>query len=394
MQRFEICAICDDDGVDDFAAPTSPPLVQVEDIQSDTTIQEVLDMISQQLGGKASTFKGCLHLYVEESIYQSPAQPGMANEDGHAADECTVVDTHPHDERLARSNTWRRLELAPAQQGTDAATPIRSPRLLDPASTVRAADLFNLFASSGQESGCRVIISNLDPSNYWHERKRVDAPAHNPTPRAPEHLALLNQLASEKAGRHHKQTNLPRHIKDWRKLQRHAQHIAAPPVRCCFQCGMLNYPKDGDELVVQNISSKRDCRAYRVFRYYIWKLISDRSGRHSDNTTRENAKNEVFLCEPQPAGGCRVYSCSACKRLCSKRDGGRTTYEQCSTDQLDLFDGNRSDGTYDSIGIGDKQPKEYAVLTVKDRMSLAVLQVSLSISDTPARGTSLCLTAP
>ena len=48
--------------------------------------------------------------------------------------------------------------------------------------------------------------------------------------------------------------------------------------------------------------------------------------------------------------------------------------------RLDLFDGHRSDGSYDSIGIGDKQPKEYAVLTVKDRMSLAVLQVRHSIS--------------
>ena len=36
--------------------------------------------------------------------------------------------------------------------------------------------------------------------------------------------------------------------------------------------------------------------------------------------------------------------------------------------------------SYDSIGIGDKHPKEYAVLTVKDRMSLAVLQVRHSIS--------------
>ena len=405
MQRFEDCPVCDDENVGDFAAPRlSPPLVQVEDIQRDTTIQELLDKIGQQLGGKSSAFKGSLRLYVEESISKSPAmpQPGMTAVDGDArsaatnasepsasdgdtcaaatdASEPSASSAAAHVAAAARASAASANAAEPSPD-TEAALPERSPRLLDPTSTVEAADLFNLFAASGQESGCRVIISNLDPGNYWHERKRVDAPAHNPTPRAPEHLALLNQLASEKASKHHRQTHLPRYSKDWRKLQVHAQHIAAPPVRCCFQCGMLNYPKDGDEILVQNISTKHDCRAYRVFRYYIQKLISDRGGRHPDETTRENAKNEVFLCEPEPNGGCRVYSCSACKRLCAKRGTGRTTYEQCSTDRLDLFDGHRSNGSYDTIGIGDKQPKEYAVLTVKDRMSLAVLQVRHSIS--------------
>ena len=39
---------------------------------------------------------------------------------------------------------------------------------------------------------------------------------------------------------------------------------------------MLNYPKEGDVILVQNISVKSDCRAYRVFKYYIRKLIRDR----------------------------------------------------------------------------------------------------------------------
>ena len=86
-------------------------------------------------------------------------------------------------------------------------------------------------------------------------------------PRAPEHLGMLNNLASQRA-KPGAGTHLPRHRKTWRKLATHAQHVAASPTHCCFQCGMLNYPKEGDEIVVSNITNRRDCRAYRVFRYY------------------------------------------------------------------------------------------------------------------------------
>ena len=231
-------------------------------------------------------------------------------------------------------------------------------------------DSVNLFNHLG-----RVVISNLDPGSYWHARRRVDAPAHNPTPRAPEHLAMLNNLAGQRT-KPAVGTHLPTDKRTWRRLSMHAQHVAAAPTRCCFQCGMLNYPKEGDEIVVQNVRKKVDCRAYRVFRYYIKKLIADKVARHSDNTTLCEAKQSVFLCKPQEGGGCRVYTCAACKKLCRQRNGQQTVYEQCSAAKLNLFDGHDADGTYASIGIGDKQAPEYAALTVNDRLALGVLHMA------------------
>eukprot|EP00964_Phaeocystis_antarctica_P035678 scaffold20396_cov92-Phaeocystis_antarctica.AAC.1 len=54
-------------------------------------------------------------------------------------------------------------------------------RHLDPAATVEEVDLFNNLG--------RVVISTLGgPESYRKARSRVDEGAHNPTPRAPEHL--------------------------------------------------------------------------------------------------------------------------------------------------------------------------------------------------------------
>ena len=82
----------------------------------------------------------------------------------------------------------------------------------------------------------------------------------------------------------------------------------------------------------------------------------------------------VFLCTPVEGGGCRVYACNACKRLCRRRE--EKEYRQCTAAELDLFDGHDEDGSYVSIGIGDKQAPEYAALTVHDRLALGVLQMA------------------
>ena len=70
------------------------------------------------------------------------------------------------------------------------------------------------------------------------------------------------------------------------------------------QCGMVNYPKSGDTIHVRNVSSKADCRAYRVFEHYISRL-------------EERLDDAAFLCEPVEEGGCRAYACSFCKRACA-----------------------------------------------------------------------------
>ena len=68
-------------------------------------------------------------------------------------------------------------------------TPIA--QVLAPSDTVETTDLFNNLD--------RIIITNCEVDDYWRERRRVDAPAHNPRPRAPEHLSMLNNLLGDRA---------------------------------------------------------------------------------------------------------------------------------------------------------------------------------------------------
>ena len=99
---------------------------------------------------------------------------------------------------------------------------------------------------------------------------------------------------------------------------------------------MLNYPTSGDIITVQNISEKRDCRAYRVFEHYIDQL-EERIG---DQET-------AFLCEPAKNGnGANVYTCSFCKKLCATKVNDQTHYYACASNELDLFDGHTADGSY------------------------------------------------
>ena len=82
------------------------------------------------------------------------------------------------------------------------------------------------------------------------------------------------------------------------------REIAVTPCRVCFQCGMVNHPQPGDTIRVSNVTSKYDCRAYRVFRCFIKRAIRKMRGRMPENADRADADKEVFLCEPHPNGGC------------------------------------------------------------------------------------------
>ena len=232
--------------------------------------------------------------------------------------------------------------------------PLALPQVLPPNSTVEAVDLFNVSH--------RIVVINCLPAaanSYWRNRAQArSGQAHNSRPDAPEHLGMLNNLCGKKAS-HAPGTNLPTKKATWKKLRAYAQGLAAAPTRCCFQCGMLNYPKTGDTITVTNISSKYDCRAYRVFRYYIKELTREVYARLPAGSAREDAERQVFLCEPvEDQDGCRVFCCNFCKAKCRNRQGNRTTYEQCAAEDLDLFDGHDEEGNYTSIGIGDEQPAE------------------------------------
>ena len=145
---------------------------------------------------------------------------------------------------------------------------------------------------------------------------------------------------------------------------------------------MLNHPapKDTDIIIVDDIHDKKHCRAHRVFKYYIKKLVKDRCEKLRPDATdaeRRSISKGIFLCVPADKGGSRVYACTSCKRLC--RDGmtaeNKPRYTQCDPAELDLFDGVNDEDDFTSIGIGDKQLSVYANLSCNDRMTLGVLKV-------------------
>ena len=103
----------------------------------------------------------------------------------------------------------------------------------------------------------------------------------------------------------------------------------------------------------------------------------DRLPEGATSAERRSERNKIFMREPVDGGGCRVFACRACKRLC--RAGSTTDkkprYVQCSPADLDLFDGVDEENEFHTIGIGDRQPKAYENLSCNDRMLLGVLKV-------------------
>ena len=87
---------------------------------------------------------------------------------------------------------------------------------------------------------------------------------------------------------------------------------------------MAMYPSDAKKTMA-NVLKRDDCRAFRVFKYYIKQL----------QKKLELPMNDVFLCQKiNGEGGRLVFSCETCSR--------RT--------DTDLFDGVRQDGSYETIG--------------------------------------------
>ena len=69
-----------------------------------------------------------------------------------------------------------------------------------------------------------------DVDDYWAARRRVAAPAHNPRPRAPEHIGMVNNLA--RGGKHAKETHIPDHKSKWKRLRAHIGATAASLSDC------------------------------------------------------------------------------------------------------------------------------------------------------------------
>ena len=230
--------------------------------------------------------------------------------------------------------------------------------------TAEEADLFHRAPFLGLTL---APAHDTSVSDIWARHNDAAQPAYNTRPTAPEHIGMLNDLLGLD-GERDPDSNLQPALSEANRaaLAAHLKVIAKTPTRVCFQCGMLNYPKSGDTIVVNNVTEQSDCRAFRVFEHYI-SALEEHMGEDEP----------PFLCEPvEGSVGCRVFACSFCKKLCEFKMNGEVTYVQCQPNELDLFDGHAQDGTYQSIGIGDAQPAELAALTISDRLALSVLKMA------------------
>jgi len=63
-------------------------------------------------------------------------------------------------------------------------------------------------------------------------------------------------------------------------------------------CG--NRLRNNDDIIVDDIQGRHDCRAYRVFRYYIRKLTKDRCNRLPGEATRAERRAVRSSCMSKP----------------------------------------------------------------------------------------------
>ena len=198
--------------------------------------------------------------------------------------------------------------------------------------------------------------------------------AGNTRPLAPDHNPMLNELCAAPL-EHAPSTGLPQTRAEYRRLGKHLLAIEQQPIRCCFNCGMVNYPTNGDVIQVR-ASQLSDLRAWRVYGDCIKQFTEDNGLAEPSLTVGDDPRSEVFLCEQVGDGvHCSVYSCSSCKR----------EVRQDPT-KYDLFDGHTAipptafgDVTtwrYDGNGVGEPFPEPLAALTSDERLMLGVVKMA------------------
>lgn len=253
---------------------------------------------------------------------------------------------------------------------TDLGNGARSYTRLEPSATAERADLFNLGASSQTEGANALIVVVTSPhvaplgagDTLQHQLYQVRVGAGNARPLAPPHLDMANALCASSCD-HPPSVHLPVAPAAYRKLSGHLTRVRQLPIRCCFNCGMMNYPAPGDRISVL-AAGRDDLRAWRVFAPLLNNFVQ----------AEHHTLDEVFLCEPvepDDAGNprCRVFTCTACKKA------------RCQDPlRYDLFDGHRADGrggwAYDPNGVGEPVPEALAHLTCDERLFLGVIKMT------------------
>ena len=90
--------------------------------------------------------------------------------------------------------------LSPPQP-SDHPAPMAPPILLPAEATARDADLFN------RQTRLTITVYDGDNQSYNSRRREVQDPAHNPRPKAPEHIGMANNI-SDATHRHCRKTHL------------------------------------------------------------------------------------------------------------------------------------------------------------------------------------------
>ena len=72
---------------------------------------------------------------------------------------------------------------------------------------------------------------------------------------------------------------------DWKRPGAHLEKISEYPRCVCFNCGMTMYPSKAKETICALVQKREDCRAYRVFEYYIKSLVEN---------TQQQREHSVF----------------------------------------------------------------------------------------------------
>ena len=105
-------------------------------------------------------------------------------------------------------------------------------------------------------------------------------------------IKMVNALLHQRTDAH-ADTHLPDALSQQHKkqLKKHFETIAKVASCVCFQCGWLMYAKSANKILVENITDKEECRAYRVFEHYIRQLESE-----------AQAGTTVFLCKRAGTG--------------------------------------------------------------------------------------------
>ena len=212
--------------------------------------------------------------------------------------------------------------------------------------------------------------------------------AYNPRPNAPEHNLMVNALLDSAS---HPEGSVLEEMgeEQWTSIRRTLRDYNEAPVRICFQCGTCCYPSEASTIHAKNVGAIDDCRAYRVFKYFIDALASKLSGEAAPaggdlleryySNQGPGSSAFLFHCEPGVPGA-EVYACSICQSKCKLSTGAGTEYNQQSAAQYGLFDGFRTSGAYSSIGIGDgPRAPELDALNVRERMALSILKVNAPV---------------